>query len=223
MIPLIKCSELNDIYLHKLAASNKIFSAISEAEKAKARSKIRTASSGDQQYELVNAFIKILAQLNLRIFDKEAESVINNLSKSGSPAIESSPEVKQASISKKGDRKDELKIVSKNLRDSHYQVDVSKDLINRDGKKVYMVSCYARDAYLGRYLIKRNFFFTPDRETSADDAYDEIMKKVASIKERYYSEVIGVAEIFAQFKKSLDGVISEVRFEEDELPTNVNR
>jgi hypothetical protein len=35
-----------------------------------------------------------------------------------------------------------------------------------------MVSCYARDAYLGRYLIKRNFFYTAEREKFADNAYD---------------------------------------------------
>ena len=86
-----------------------------------------------------------------------------------------------------------------------------------------MISCYARDAYLGRYLIKRNFFYTEDREASADDAYGEILLKMGALKDRYYNEVIDVSAIFAQMKKVLDGVVSEIHMEEDSLPTNVKR
>ena len=86
-----------------------------------------------------------------------------------------------------------------------------------------MVSCYARDAYLGRYLIKRNYFYTVDREEFADRAYDEILVKVGDLKDRYYNDIIDVSEIFAQMKKTLDGVISEIKMEEDSLATNVNR
>ena len=80
-----------------------------------------------------------------------------------------------------------------------------------------MVSCYARDAYLGRYLIKRNYYFTQDREEFADHAYDEIMLKMASLKDRYYNEIIDVSGIFAHMKTVLDGVVSEIKFQEDSI------
>jgi two-component SAPR family response regulator len=86
-----------------------------------------------------------------------------------------------------------------------------------------MVSCYARDAYLGRYLIKRNYFYTEDRNKFADNAYDEILTKVSDIKDRYYNEVIDVHGIFQQIKQSLDGVISELAIKEDSLGTTVQR
>jgi hypothetical protein len=158
----------------------------------------------------------------MKVDDSDSEKineVMSNLSKSG---INENKEV-QASHKKSSDRKDEIKIVSKALKDSHYQVDISKDLVTKHGKSVYMVSCYARDAYLGRYLIKRNFFYTAEREASADDAYSEILAKVAAIKDRYYNDITDVSGIFAQIKQVLDGVIAEIKMDEDNLGTTVNR
>jgi len=86
-----------------------------------------------------------------------------------------------------------------------------------------MVSCYARDSYLGRYLIKRNYFYTKDREKSADSTYDEIMTKVAAIKDRYYNELIETPAIFTQIKQVLDGVISEIEIKENSIGTNIKR
>jgi hypothetical protein len=139
-------------------------------------------------------------------------------------AVESSDLNKNASINKNSmERRDDIKIVSKNIKDSHYQIDISKDIIQRAGRKMIMVSCYARDAYLGRYLIKRNYFYTEDRNKFADNAYNEILTKMGDIKDRYYNEVIDVQGIFKQIKQSLDGVISEIEIKEDTLGTTVSR
>jgi hypothetical protein len=149
---------------------------------------------------------------------EDVKEIINKISS------ESTDLNKSASLNKNSvERRDDIKIVSKNIKDSHYQVDISKDIIQRDGKKMIMVSCYARDAYLGRYLIKRNYFYTEDRNKFADNAYDEILTKVSDIKNRYYQEVIDVSGIFAQIKQSLDGVISEIEMKEDSVGTNVKR
>ena len=130
----------------------------------------------------------------------------------------------QAAIARHNEvRSDEIKIVSRAQRDSHYQVDISKDMITLHGKKVHMVSCYARDAYLGRYIVKRNYFFTSEREKAANEAYDEIQTKMAALKDRYYNEVMEVSAISTQLKMVLDGVVSEIKIEEDSISTNINR
>ena len=204
--------------LHKMNAANKIKSLLSEVDKKCNGKMIKTASIDNQQ--LITAFITILSFLNLKVGDnKNIQDVISDLSKSGTTSSEN----KIASTNKIAERKDEIKIVSKSQKDSHYQIDVSKDIVNKDGKSMFMVSCYARDAYLGRYLIKRNYFYLKDREEQANQSYEEILTKTAAIKERYYSEVIDVTEIFAQMKKMLDGVVSEIKLEEDSLSTNINR
>ena len=157
----------------------------------------------------------MLAALNMKVSDnKNVETVLDSLSNS---------DMNKISIRKNSrEKKDEIKIVSKHQKDSHYQIDVSKDLIAKENQKAYMVSCYAKDAYLGRYLIKRNYYFTQDREEFADAAYDEIMLKISSVKDRYYNGLLDVSGIFAQIKKVLDGVVSEIKFEEDSFPTKAN-
>jgi hypothetical protein len=86
-----------------------------------------------------------------------------------------------------------------------------------------MVSCYARDAYLGRYLVKRNYFYSMEREAAADQAFDEIETKMKALKDRYYEEVMDVSAISTQAKKILDGVIPEIEFAEDSLGATVSR
>jgi hypothetical protein len=218
MIPVIPINRIDDLGLHKLAAANRIGEILSFVSAQKTGKMVRTASTASTastESSMIDLFTQMLSCLNLK---GNASEALGNLLKGDGIA-----DIKEASIKKAGkDRSDAIKIVSKSVKDSHYQIDVSKDVVSKDGQKVVMVSCYARDAYLGRYLIKRNYFFTPDRERFADQAYDEIMVKVGAIKDRYYNEVIDVHGITTQLKTILDGVVSEIRSEEDQVG-NINR
>jgi hypothetical protein len=177
---------------------------------------VKTASVGNDQ--LITLFTQMLSALNMTVKNEDVKEIVNRMS------ADTGDLNKNASMNKNSmERRDDIKIVSKSVKDSHYQIDISKDVIQREGKKMIMVSCYARDAYLGRYLIKRNYFYTPDRNKFADNAYDEILTKVGDIKDRYYNEVINVKAVFEQIKQSLDGVISEIEIKEDSLGTTVSR
>ena len=208
---------IDDLPLQKYAATHKMQKILEVIEEKPQM--IKTASTEmvallyDGQVYKVE---KLLSDFNMKT-NGDVKEIIGKIS-------EGSRLEKQTSINKEGqERRDDIKIVSKSVKDSHYQVDLSKDIVKLRGNKVFMISCYARDAYLGRYLIKRNFFYTIDREKFADNAYDEILIKVSSIKDRYYNEIIDVAAIFAQLKTTLDGVISEIKMEEDSIATNIHR
>lgn len=202
---------IDDVMLYKNAAANKVGDLITSINH---QPLIKTASIGNDN--LVNLFTKMLTALNITAKEEDVKEIVGKITEQDL--------TKQASINKNSqERRDDIKIVSKSVKDSHYQVDISKDIIQREGKRMIMVSCYARDAYLGRYLIKRNYFYTEDRNKFADNAYDEILTKVSDIKDRYYNEVIDVNGIFQQIKQSLDGVISELAIKEDSLGTTVNR
>lgn len=203
---------LDDLPLQKYMAGEKIGQFISKIEEEGAKKLIKTASSNQ---DLIGLFAQMLACLNLKANEGSIKDIISALSEKS--------DLQKTAIKKSQDRKDEIKIASKSIRDSHYQIDVSKDSIVKAGRRLFMVSCYARDAYLGRYLIKRNYYFTENREASADDAYDEIVKKFASLKERYYEEVIGIEGMSTQMRKILDGVISEIESDEDTVATNIKR
>ena len=202
---------IDDTMLYKNAAANKVGNLITAINH---QPLIKTASTGNDN--LVNLFTKMLTALNITAKEEDVKEIVGKITEQDL--------TKQASINKNSqERRDDIKIVSKSIKDSHYQVDISKDIIQREGKRMIMVSCYARDAYLGRYLIKRNYFYTEDRNKFADNAYDEILTKVSDIKDRYYNEVIDVNGIFQQIKQSLDGVISELAIKEDSLGTTVKR
>lgn len=209
MLPIIPTSRIDDLGLQKLAAAKRIGEVLSFISAQKTGKMVRTAST--EQFAMIDLFAKMLSCLNLKTGTGDASEALGNLLKANTDV-----QVKEAAVKKVGkEKRDEIKIVSKSVKDSHYQVDVSKDMVDKDGQKVIMISCYARDAYLGRYLIKRNYFFASDREIFADDAYNEIMTKVGVIKDRYYSNMITAENIFTQVKKILDGIISEIRSEED--------
>lgn len=211
---------IDDLPLQKFIAAEKMKKVLSFIKQKESEGLIKTASNEDLMLSL---FAKMITYLSMKLAANNTKEVYNNLSKDAQESTE--PELnKTSSVKKTGaEKKDEIKIVSKHIKDSHYQVDVSKDIITQDDKKVYMVSCYARDAYLGRYLIKRNYFFSDEREKFADNAYDEIMLKFGALKDRYYNEIIDVSAITTQMKKILDGVISEIQSEEDTIATNINR
>lgn len=218
MLPLETANKIDDISLQKFLASSKIDKLLSFSEADKSGKMVKYASSGGDN--LVVLFTKMLEALNLKADSDSVRNVMASLAKLND---DNTPEFTKKASKITSERRDDLKIVSKSIKDSHYQVDISKDVITKGGKKMFMISCYARDSYLGRYLIKRNYFYTEDREKFADSSYDEILTKMAAIKDRYYNEVIDVSEIFAQMKKSLDGVISEIKSEEDSVATNINR
>lgn len=211
-------SELDEVPLMKFEAGERIRKLLSVCKQPSCdKTLVKTASLSADASALVELFTKMLATLNLKAGAGTEQEVLDKLSSS-------SGGIKTSAVTKAGgERREEIKIASKKIKDSHYHVDVSKDAITRDGKKVYMVSCYARDAYLGRYVIKRNYFFTMDRESAANAAYDEIVTKVGAVKERYYNEVIESPAITTQLRTILDGVVSEIKIEEDTMSTTVNR
>jgi len=206
-------SLIDDLYLYKYDAANKMRKVINEVQKYYSKPMIKTASV--DQNTLIELFSKMLSSLNMTPNDNVKEI----MSKIADNTLD-----KQATMKKDSkERRDDIKIVSKHVKDSHYQVDISKDVIKQNNQEVFMISCYAKDAYLGRYLIKRNFFYTMDREKFANSAYDEILTKVGAVKDRYYNGLIEVAGIFTQVKQILDGVISEIKINEDSLGTTVKR
>jgi hypothetical protein len=207
---------IDDMFIHKSLAADKMGKVLTAIKDQGSQKMVKTASVGNDQ--LVTLFTQMLSALNMTVKNDDVKEIVNRM------AVDAGDLNKNASMNKNSmERRDDIKIVSKSVKDSHYQIDISKDIIQREGKRMIMVSCYARDAYLGRYLIKRNYFYTSDRNKFADNAYDEILTKVSDIKDRYYNEVIDVKGIFEQIKQSLDGVISEVEIKEDSLGTTVNR
>lgn len=117
-----------------------------------------------------------------------------------------------------------IKIASKEIRDSHYGIDVAKDLIIKNNKKYIMVSAYVKEDYVGKYLLKKNYYYLPKNEKFASNTFNEIIEKIKMIKKLYHEGSIDIREVTSSIIKVFGGIIGDVKFEsEDYLGTALKR
>lgn len=192
---------IDEKVLHKEMSKQKAKQILSYNAPNGSNNLVKVASSEIGTAELIDLFKEMLKSLNIKYDPNAAMKQITAKKKTFS--FEESEKT--------------IKIVSKHLKDSHYEIDVSKDLIKHNGKRLIMVSCYCKDIYLGRYIIKRNFFFDEDRVEAAEKTCEEVVEKMSLLKDRYYEDIIGIEALTTQMKKILDGVISELKIEEDSI------
>ena len=161
---LPKNNLIDDLPLQKYHAIQTMERAIDFICKKNEQKITRTASNQtlkNGQETLIELFSQMLSVLKLNSSEDGIKKIVGFLSSNNNENKETQDIFEKTAAIRKNskEKRDEIKIVSKSQKDSHYQIDVSKDLISKDNKKMFMISCYARDAYLGRYLIKRNFFY----------------------------------------------------------------
>src|ERR1035437_130313 len=102
--------------------------------------------------------------------------------------------------------------------------DLSLDPIRKGDKSLVMASFLLREGYLGRYMIKRCFYYMPDNVPEAEATYDELIRKSEAIKKRYLQGSAKTYDILPQAKAMLDGIKGDFEFkDEDSLGVTVNR
>lgn len=176
--------------------------------KPKGLVKVASFGSSDMSDQVLRVFAKALSDMKIK-----TEIDLGELFK----------RIFAASSEKSASREEIIKIASKEIKDSHYQLDLSKEAVEKNGMKMFMVSAYLRDAYLGRYLIKRNYFYLSDNEKRANDTFDEIDSKVKEIKSKYYKDSLEVKAMTTEIFKFLQDIKSDVEIPEDDLGTTVKR
>ena len=120
MLPVIPIMHIDDLSLQKFAASEKIKGVLSFVSDQGNGKLIKTASTDNSN--IINLFVKMLSCLDLKVSDDNTKNVLESLSNNS--------DLNKVAIKKSsGERKDEIKIASKSIKDSHYQIDVSKDVV----------------------------------------------------------------------------------------------
>jgi len=127
---------------------------------------------------------------------------------------------------KSSDIKEEnILIVSKDIRDPHYESYVYSFVVKEDDRDIRIVSYFMKELYLGRYLIKRNFYFKEDNKKSANEMFENLLDKTEEIRDLYYSSKITNQAIFKHVENYLEESKSKSDFvnDDDSLGTTVNR
>lgn len=164
---------------------------------------VKTASaSSDAVLTAVKAFVAAL----------EAVSATTNIT--AETVVELG---KTAAISGDAKSKDvTIRVASTSVKDSHYFMDVSMDPIRKSDKSLVMVSFLLREGYLGRYMIKRCFYYLPSNIKEADSTYEELVRKGEGVKRRYLQGDAKPFDVLPQVKAFLDGIRGDFEFKDED-------
>lgn len=193
--------------------ANNIADILSRIKKTKMT---KTASSGHETESAVTMLIKALSGMGLKV-NIDIGELLKKLTDSQEQMI------KEAK-SKDSSAQEIIKIASKDIKDSHYDIDVCKNQIVKNGTSLIMVSAYMREAYLGRYLIKRNYYFVDNNNKDSEYVFADLIEKFKRIKTRYLEGKISSKEIFVEAKSLLDATKGDMVLDEHEdIGTTVRR
>ena len=211
------------IYTSDIASSSSVIERVVDVQRTKnmlsileaspTKGMVKTASTDVNSDEVIKQVAKALAAMGVKV-NIDLGELMKQLS-----ATSMKKEAKET----ESVTQEVVKIASKKIQDSHYDIDLAKSSVVHDGKKIILVSFYMREAYLGRYLIKRNYYFLPDNETDATYVFDDLLTKSKRTRDRYYNEKIGVKAIFPEVKAFLDGARGDLELDNDKLGTTVTR
>jgi hypothetical protein len=175
---------------------------------------VKTASSASSNSDALSAVIKAFTTV------LETLAATSNVQNVNIPEL-----AKTASLSSEVVSKDiTIKIPSTSVKDSHYFIDISLDSIKKSDKSLVMVSLLLREGYLGRYMIKRCFYYLPSNLKEAESTYEELIRKSNHLKKRYLNNEAKIFDILPNVKSVLDGIHGDFEFNgEDSLGATVNR
>jgi len=175
---------------------------------------VKTASSGASGASAVVAAVRAFADA-LAVLSAETRLTPEAIAELGKTA---------ASKDDATSRDTTIRVASTTVKDSHYFMDVSLDPIRKADKSLVMVSFLLREGYLGRYMIKRCFYYLPSNVKEAEATYDELVRKAEGVKRRYLQGDAKPFDVMPQVKAFLDGVRGDFEFkDEDSLGTTVRR
>jgi hypothetical protein len=173
---------------------------------------VKTASSSSAVADLLTALAKVLSESGVDTNLKDSSDLVDF----AKTAVSKSSEDEHQG--------ETIRIASKQIQDSHYFMDICSDTVTKNDKSLIMVSFLMREGYLGRYLIKRNFFYLPGHGSASSDTYSELVRKAKRVRDRYHSATIATYDILPETKSFLDGIKGDFEDkQENSLGTTVAR
>jgi len=128
--------------------------------------------------------------------------------------------IKEAKSSKEI-RQSHIVIVSKNTRDSHYESYIYSFGANKDGKDMQIVSYFMKELYLGRYLIKRNYYFLDKKD--AESMFEDLESETERVRDEYYDGKYSNSEVPVTIQNYLSDKSGDIEDEENSIGTTVKK
>lgn len=123
--------------------------------------------------------------------------------------------------SSKDIKESHLIIVSKNIRDSHYESYIYCFEANKDRNDMHIVSYFMKELYLGRYLIKRNFYF--EKKADALGLFDNLESETEDVRDRYYDGELENSDVPVKIQNYLSDLSGDIEDSENSIGTSYKR
>jgi len=161
-------------------------------------------------------------QNEISVIEKETESIFSLIE------TDENSEGFVKTASSKNDDEDEgmeeqIMFTSKEIEHPHYEVFTCLTTIKKNNKSLIMVSFYMKESYLGRYLIKRNFYFLKKSMGGAKKLYKNFVTETKKTRRDYYDDEIMHTEIVRLLQNYINESSGDFKSERDSIGTTVKR
>lgn len=178
---------------------------------------VRTASTDEINVHIDQGFAGKY-RINLHLMDKndaEAEKV----KAEGHHGDSSAETVKTAADDKPEFRESSISFVSRDTANPNYLCSV---VLQKPEDKVWCVSAYLMETYLGRYAYRANFYFRKDSKRVAHRCYERVSRAMRELRQDVIEDDILQNTVPRLVRKRLSSIEGEIEPRINKMSTYLN-
>jgi len=175
---------------------------------------IKQASSDKELHFYVDPRLAGKYKINLHLMRENDEDEVV----SAGPADDGKTVV--AKVEKAEDfREDTVTFASKKTSDPNYLCSV---VLQKPEGKVYAVSVYVTETYLGRYAFKANYYFREASQRAANRCFERVVRAVRELRQDMIEDDVVQVKVPYLLRKRLSGLEGEVEPKINQMATYLN-
>ena len=193
--------KLNSSHLVVLAKETSAQEGLEVAKLLSSVRQIKTASANDELHLYVDPRLAGKYKINLHLMeqnDKERQAEVST-----------EPAVKTATVESSGSDFQETTIsfVSKKTSDPNYLATI---VLQKPEDKVYCISAYLMETYLGRYAYRANFYFRKESTRNAKKCYERVARALQEMRQDVVDDNLLQNSVPRLMRKRLSSIEGEV-------------
>ena len=168
------------------------------------RPMVRTAGTGGDEVNVyVDPRLAGKYKINLHLMDRNDEE----RERVASTPEEDQPTVKTASEGQTDFREATVSFVSKKTADPNYLCTI---VLQKPEDKVYCISAYLMETYLGRYAYRANFYFRKESSKAAHRCYERVARAIRELRQDVIDDSLIQNIVPKLLRKRLSSVEGEI-------------
>jgi hypothetical protein len=162
---------------------------------------VKTANSNDELHLYVDPRLAGKYKINLHLMEQN--------DKERHAEVSSEPAIKTATIESSGADFQETTVsfVSKKTSDPNYLCTI---VLQKPEDKVWAISAYLMETYLGRYAFRANFYFRKESTRSAKKCYERVARAIQEMRQDVVDDNLLQNAVPRLMRKRLSSIEGEV-------------